>query len=144
MEKLVGLTEGSNFVNSSREENRTFIAQVGSNKAGQFLEVAEYPMGGRRGPIIVPKGHERWGWKILAAEMRKVVSMFDSPPNKIHVVPPKLQPRDSGISSLISMGKDQVAEPGTTTTLPGRNGPFVKDEVYRLQRWHTRTRGLEM
>lgn len=98
-------------------------------------------MGGRRGPIIVPKGHERWGWKILAAEMRKVVAVFDSPPNKIHVVPPKLQPRDSGISSLISMGKDQVAEPGTTTTLPGRNGPFVKDEVYRLQRWYTH--GLE-
>lgn len=43
---------------SSREGNKAFIAQSGSNNFNRFLEVVEYAVGGHRGIIIVLEGRE--------------------------------------------------------------------------------------
>lgn len=56
IKKLVHLPEDTEFVDSSREGNRAFIAQKGFDKAGRYLKAAEYVVGGRRGHIVVPEG----------------------------------------------------------------------------------------
>jgi hypothetical protein len=58
IEKLLRLLEDTDFINSFREENKAFIAKKGCNKAGRFLEVADYAMGGCRGLFVVPVGEE--------------------------------------------------------------------------------------
>jgi hypothetical protein len=39
-----------------------FIVRRGGNRVGRFLEVAVYAVGGRRGFLMLPEGHEGWGW----------------------------------------------------------------------------------
>jgi hypothetical protein len=58
IEKLLCLLEDTDFINSFREENKAFIAKKGSNKAGRFLEVADYAMGGCCELFVVPVGQE--------------------------------------------------------------------------------------
>lgn len=43
---------------------------------------AEYAMGGREGLIIVLEGRDRWGWKMFAEELGKVLTAIDSCPRK--------------------------------------------------------------
>lgn len=61
------------FIQSSREGNKAFIAQRGSNNFNRFLEVVEYAVGGHRGIIIVLEGREWWGWRIVTAELGKAL-----------------------------------------------------------------------
>jgi hypothetical protein len=80
MEKIVCSPEESDFLDSSKEGNKAFIAQKSSNRAGRFVEIAEYRVGGRRGLIVVPKGRQGRGWKLFAAELGKVVALFSCSP----------------------------------------------------------------
>lgn len=61
------------FINSCRERHKAFIAQRGTNRAGRFLELPAYAVGGWRGLIVIPEGCEGRGWTLFAAEMRKVL-----------------------------------------------------------------------
>jgi hypothetical protein len=60
------------------EGNKAFLAERGANRSRRFIELPEYAMGGRRGLIVIPEGCEGQGWRIFAAEMRKVVALFGS------------------------------------------------------------------
>lgn len=138
VEKLVHLVEDFAFVDFSREGNRAFIAQKGSNRACRFLEVAEYAVCGCRGLIIVPEGCEGHGWKILADELGKVMAVFDSSLCKVHGV-------RSQIHFPFSMGKELevplvIMMPSSVGGVkgapgPGGNGPTVEGIILRLQRW---------
>ncbi|GLT73202.1 hypothetical protein SLA2020_450750 [Shorea laevis] len=75
---MVLLTEDQPFTESSRDGYKAFFAQRGVNRAGGFLELAEYAVGGRRGLIIVPEGRDKRGWKRFAEELGKVSAAFDS------------------------------------------------------------------
>ncbi|GLT71559.1 hypothetical protein SLA2020_435690 [Shorea laevis] len=55
VERMVLLDEDQPFTESSRDGNKAFFAQRGVNRAGCFLELAEYAVGGRKGLIIVLK-----------------------------------------------------------------------------------------
>lgn len=76
METLVWKLEVMKFIKSSREGNKAFIVQRGSNRSSRYLEVAEYVVGGRRGLIVIPERRERRGWKMFASELGKVVGFF--------------------------------------------------------------------
>jgi hypothetical protein len=78
MERMVLLDEDQPFTESSRDGNKAFFAQRGVNRAGCFLELAEYAMGGRKGLIIVPEGRDKRGWKRFAEELGKVLTTFVS------------------------------------------------------------------
>jgi hypothetical protein len=78
VERMVLLTEDQPFTESSRDGYKAFFAQRGVNRAGGFLELAEYAVGGRRGLIIVPEGRDKRGWKRFAEELGKVSAAFDS------------------------------------------------------------------
>jgi hypothetical protein len=99
MEKIVRLREESDFIDSSREGNKAFIAQKASNRAGRFVEIAEHRVGGRRG-LIVPEGRQGRGWKLSAAELGKVVTLFSSSPGSHSVMPLIQHPRDLGGSNV--------------------------------------------
>jgi hypothetical protein len=78
VERMVLLNEDQPFTESSRDGNKAFFAQRGVNRAGGFLELAEYAVGGRKGLIIVPEGRDKRGWKRFAEELGKVSTAFDS------------------------------------------------------------------
>jgi hypothetical protein len=44
------------FVKSFREGSKVTIVRRGENSSGQFLEVAVYVVGGRKGMIVFPEG----------------------------------------------------------------------------------------
>lgn len=69
VEKMACLAENHAFTESSRDEDRAFYDQIGANRAGRYLEVAEYAMGGRRGLIFVPEGRDGRGGKTFAKEL---------------------------------------------------------------------------
>jgi hypothetical protein len=83
VEKMVFMVEDRAFTESSRDGNRAFFAQRGVNRAGCFLELAEYAVGGRKGLIIVPEGRDKRGWKMFAEELGKVMTAFDSSSGKL-------------------------------------------------------------
>ncbi|GLT71106.1 hypothetical protein SLA2020_431470 [Shorea laevis] len=82
VERMVLMDEDQPFTESSREGNRAFFAQRGANRAGCFLELAEYAVGGRRGLIIVPEGRDKRGWKRFAGELGKAMTAFASSSGK--------------------------------------------------------------
>lgn len=135
VEKMVRLEEDFAFIKSSREGNRAFIAQKGSNKASRFMEVVEYTMGGHLGLIIVLEGHEEQRWKILADELGKVMAMFDSSPGKVHGVHSKLHlPSSKGKELEVPPVTMVVQRVPQVLTIMGPSWKFV---VLHLQRWCT-------
>jgi hypothetical protein len=78
VELSVGKPDITEFINSCREEHKAFIAHRVANRAGHFLELVEYAVGGRRGLIVIPEGSEGQGWRLFSIEMRKVVDFFGS------------------------------------------------------------------
>jgi hypothetical protein len=54
------------------------------NQVGYFLELVEYAVGSRKGPIIVPEGHDKQGWKLFAEELGKVMTAFESSSRKLN------------------------------------------------------------
>jgi hypothetical protein len=50
------------FAKSFRDKVRVLKVQMGSNKAGCFLEAAIFVEGGRKGVINLPEGRGGWGW----------------------------------------------------------------------------------
>jgi hypothetical protein len=65
MKMLVCKSEVTEFIKSSKRGNKAFIVHRGYNRAGWYLEVAEYAVGGCRGLIIISEGPKGQGWKIL-------------------------------------------------------------------------------
>lgn len=78
METLVCKLEVTKFIKSSREGNKAFIVQRGSNSSSRHLEVAEYVVGGHRGLVVITGGQEGRGLKMFATELGKVVGFFGS------------------------------------------------------------------
>lgn len=54
-----------------------YIAQRRTNSHWWYMALAEFG-GGRCGFIVFLEGREGRGWSIFAAELRKVVALFDS------------------------------------------------------------------
>ncbi|GLT54090.1 hypothetical protein SLA2020_273190 [Shorea laevis] len=83
VERMVLLNEDQPFTESSRDGNKAFFAQRGVNRAGGFLELAEYAVGGRKGLIIVPEGRDKRGWKRFArnwVRCRPLLILFSGKP----------------------------------------------------------------
>jgi hypothetical protein len=78
VERMVLMDEDQPFTESLRDGNKAFFAQRGVNRAGCFLELAVYAVGGRKGLIIVPEGRDKRGWKRFADELGKVLTAFVS------------------------------------------------------------------
>jgi hypothetical protein len=55
MEGLLGSPVEQDFIKSFREGPKILIARIGGNKAGRFLEVTVFGMGGRKGFILIPE-----------------------------------------------------------------------------------------
>jgi len=78
MEELLGLPAEQELVKSFREGSKVLIARRGGNKAGRFLEVSTFGLGGRKGYIVIPEGRRGWGWLKFSDELRKVVVFFSA------------------------------------------------------------------
>jgi hypothetical protein len=76
MKRMVFMVEDQPFTESSRDGNGAFFAQRGVNRAGCFLELAEYAVGGCKGLILVPEGRDKQGWKRFSEELGKVLTAF--------------------------------------------------------------------
>jgi len=70
--------------------------------------------------LLVPEGHERRGWKMLADELGKVVIIFKSSLGKLHGVLPNHYTRVLSASSSSPMGKQLFFSNS------GGKGPFVE------------------
>lgn len=62
MEILMGFPSDKEFVKSFKEGRKVLIVRRCGNKDGQYLEVAVYGVGGRRGLLLIPEGRRGWGW----------------------------------------------------------------------------------
>jgi hypothetical protein len=49
---------GKDFIKYFREDEKALMLRGGGNKADCFLEVVAYIVGGRKGAIWLPEGHE--------------------------------------------------------------------------------------
>jgi len=67
-----------NFVKSFREDSKVLIVQRGGNRAGRFLEMASFAIGGRKGFIWFLEGREGQGWRRVAGELSKMVAFLES------------------------------------------------------------------
>jgi hypothetical protein len=76
LEVLLGFPEEQDFVKSFREGLKFPIAQRGGNKAGRILEATTFGLGGRKGSILIPKGHGGWGWLKSFDKLRKVIDFL--------------------------------------------------------------------
>jgi hypothetical protein len=66
------------FVKSFREGSKVTIIRLGGNSSGQFLEVAVYDVGGRRGMVVFPEGRDGRGWGRVSGELSKVLVFLGS------------------------------------------------------------------
>jgi hypothetical protein len=57
------------FVSSYREDVKALVVNGGGNKAGHYLEVADYAESVRKGVIWIPEGHKGWGWSRVMGEL---------------------------------------------------------------------------
>jgi len=71
METLLGFPGEQEFIKSYKEGLELLIARRGGNKDGQFLEVAVFGLGGRRGFVLIPEGRGGWGWRKFSGELSK-------------------------------------------------------------------------
>jgi hypothetical protein len=71
MEEVIRDPGNEEFVKSFREESKAIIIRRGGNKAGRFLEVAVYAVGGRRGLVMFPEGRGGRGWSRVSGELSK-------------------------------------------------------------------------
>ena len=55
-------SQKEDFAKSFRDEVRVLKVQMGSNRAGCFLEAAIFVDGDRKGLINLPEGRRDWGW----------------------------------------------------------------------------------
>jgi hypothetical protein len=76
LDGLLGILAEQDFVKSFREGSKVLIARRGGNKAGNYLEATTFGLGGRKGSIFIPEGHEGWGWLKFSDELRKIVEFF--------------------------------------------------------------------
>jgi hypothetical protein len=76
LDGLLGIPAEQDFVKSFREGSKVLIARRGGNKAGNYLEATTFRLGGRKGSIFIPEGHEGWGWLKFSDELRKIVEFF--------------------------------------------------------------------
>jgi hypothetical protein len=76
LEVLLGVPEEQDFVRTFWEGSKVLITRRGGNKAGRFLEVATFGMGGQKGFILVPKGRGGWGWHKFSDELRKAIEFL--------------------------------------------------------------------
>lgn len=58
---------------TTREGDRSFIAQKCSNARGRFMALVEYGGGGRRNFIFILEDVEGRGWRRLAATLREII-----------------------------------------------------------------------
>jgi hypothetical protein len=79
LEVLLGLLEEQELVKSFREGSKLLIARRGGNKAGCFLEVSSFGLGGRKRFIVIPEGRGGWGWIKFSDELRMVVDFLSVP-----------------------------------------------------------------
>ena len=47
----------------SEKTGKVFVLQKNRNDRGRFVSVMEYGTQRRKGSIVIPKGHDRWGWR---------------------------------------------------------------------------------
>jgi len=76
VEELVRFSGSKAFIKSFREGLKVTFFQRGSNNSGQFLKVAVYAGGGRRGLILISKERDGWGWSRFAAELSNGKGFF--------------------------------------------------------------------
>ena len=69
---IVGVSSKQFFI--LREGDTAFTLQWSSNSSGQFLLLTELKTGGARRSIIIPEGKERYGWRAIGLELRKVLN----------------------------------------------------------------------
>jgi hypothetical protein len=68
------LAQGTeDFAKSFREEVEVLRVSKGSNKAGNFLEVAVFAEGNRKRTIWLPEGRGGWGWRRFVGELRQLL-----------------------------------------------------------------------
>lgn len=68
------LAQGTgDFAKSFREEVEVLRVSKGSNKAGNFLEVAVFVEGNQKRTIWLPEGRRGWGWRRFVSELRKLL-----------------------------------------------------------------------
>ena len=47
----------------SEKTGKVFVLQKNRNDRGRFVSVMEYGTQRRKGSTVIPKGHDRWGWR---------------------------------------------------------------------------------
>jgi hypothetical protein len=74
-----GIKLGSeDFVKSFRDGSKVTIIRRCGNSFGRFLEVAVYAVGGQRGMIVFPEGHDGRGWGCVFGELSKALAFFET------------------------------------------------------------------
>jgi hypothetical protein len=64
------------FARSFHDEVRVLKVQMGSNKAGCFLEVAVFVEGGQKGVIRLLEGRKGWGWQRFVEDLRLLIAQL--------------------------------------------------------------------
>jgi hypothetical protein len=87
------------------------IARRGENKAGQYLEAAVYGLGCRKGFIMKPDGHRRWGWRKFFGELRLVsASLSASVDRGIISSDASVKQKGSSYVAVLRSASDSVAK----------------------------------
>jgi hypothetical protein len=74
---LCGL-RGSRILSNPFEDSKASIVQKGCNKAGRFLELVIYAMGGWSGFILFPEGQGGQSWNRVVGELCKVMVFLET------------------------------------------------------------------
>jgi len=78
VEEVLRNPDSEDFVKYFREGSKVTIVQRGGNSFGQFLVVTVFNVGGWRGMIVFPEGHDGRGWGCVSRELSKVLDFFGS------------------------------------------------------------------
>jgi hypothetical protein len=73
VEEVMEAQMKEDFASMHQDEARVLKVQLGSNKAGCFLEVAVFIEGGRKGVIRILKDCGGWGWQRFVDKLRSLV-----------------------------------------------------------------------
>ncbi len=63
------LSHDQGFVRTCKEEGKVFILQKNKNDRGRYVSVTEYGAKSRKGSVVIPEGHDRWGWRGFSLAM---------------------------------------------------------------------------
>jgi hypothetical protein len=76
MEEALESQRKEDFARSFHDEVRVLKVQMGSNRAGCFIEVVVFVEGSRKGVIKLPEGCGCWGWQRFVDELRLMIAQL--------------------------------------------------------------------